>query len=165
MEVAVTFSRRFGAAFPPETAMTTFSEALLEPEAEAIPASPRPNILIVDDDETMADVLSIRLRHQGFEAISATAGATGLSLARSEHPSVVLLDLVLPDGDGLDYCCELTGSPETWSIPVIVISGLDRPSLLRDCRNAGARFFLRKPYDPNVLLTLIQHVIDEAAGW
>jgi CheY-like chemotaxis protein len=119
-------------------------------------------ILIVDDDEIMADVLSVRLGQQGFQTTIAENGEQALSLARVERPSVILLDLRLPDVDGFEVCRELSDNEETSDIPVIVVSGLEHPDVIRRSRAAGCHYYLRKPYDPNALLTLIQQAIDEA---
>lgn len=118
-------------------------------------------VLIVDDDEAMADVLSHRLQQQGFDPLWADCGEAGVAIARAERPSVILLDLRLPDTDGLAVCQQLADSSETCGIPVIILSGLDRPDIVRRCRSSGCRFFLRKPHDPNVLLVLIHHLIAE----
>lgn len=118
-------------------------------------------VLIVDDDEAMVDVLSRRLQQQGFDPLWADCGEAGLAIARAERPSVILLDLRLPDTDGLAVCQQLADSPDTCGIPVIIMSGLDRPDIVRRCRSAGCQYFLRKPHDPNVLLVLIQHVVAE----
>ncbi len=76
-----------------------------------------------------------------------------------------MLDLRLPDADGFEVCQQLADSPETCAIPVIILSGLEEPDILRRCRAAGCQFFLRKPYDPNALLTLIRQSIDDATHW
>lgn len=119
-------------------------------------------ILIVDDDEDMVDVLSLRLTRQGFETITCNSGRRGLAIARSERPALILLDLGLPDSDGLTICQELVDDPEICNIPVIIVSGAERPDIIRQCRAAGCQFFVRKPYDPNALLVLIRQAID---GW
>jgi two-component system, OmpR family, alkaline phosphatase synthesis response regulator PhoP len=86
-------------------------------------------------------------------------GRSGLSLARQRRPDLVLLDLGLPDVHGLEVCEQLVDSPETCGIPIIIVSGLDEPDVVRSARSAGCEYFLRKPYDPNALLTLIQHAL------
>jgi CheY-like chemotaxis protein len=145
--------------------MTVFAtmptEILEDPQLK--PADTKPyRILIVDDDEDMVDVLSIRLNRQGFKMLSANSGKRGLEIARSEHPALVLLDLRLPDVDGFTVCQQLVDDPETCDIPVIIVSGMERPDIIRQSRAAGCQYFVRKPYDPNALLILIQHAID---GW
>jgi CheY-like chemotaxis protein len=119
-------------------------------------------VLIVDDDAAAADILSIRLNRQGFETTIAENGQLALTLARTERPSVILLDLRLPDIDGFELCQELVDNEETCEIPVIIVSGLERPDVIRRSRAAGCLYYIRKPYDPNALLTLIRQAIDEA---
>jgi CheY-like chemotaxis protein len=127
-------------------------------------AAPQRCILIVDDDDAATDVLSTRLKRQGFETVIAGDGRSARALARTEKPSVILLDLRLPDVDGFELCQELVDDQETSDVPVIILSGLERPDVLRKSRAAGCHYYLRKPYDPNALLTLIHQAIDEARG-
>ena len=142
-----------------------FAEILEQPElAPAAPAK-RPMILIVDDDDALADVLSRSLKQQGFGTIIADTGQSGLAKARSELPALIVLDLQLPDIHGLTICEQLADSPETCTIPVIILSGMERPDILRRCRAAGGQYFVRKPYDPNVLLILIRQAIQETGEW
>jgi DNA-binding response OmpR family regulator len=122
-------------------------------------------ILIIDDDEALADVLAVALSRQGFKTITAGTGESGLQHARSLHPDLIVLDLLLPGADGFSVCHQLADSPETCTIPVIILSGMEQPDILRRCRAAGCRYFVRKPYDPNALLILIRHAIRETASW
>jgi DNA-binding response OmpR family regulator len=142
-----------------------FSSILEKPQPASVSPGKRPTILIVDDDEVLADVLARRLWQQGFDAIIADSGAAGLARARSDHPALVVLDLRLPDTDGFAVCEELVDSSETCTIPVIILSGMERPDILRRCRAAGCHYFLRKPYDPNALLILIRQAIRDIGGW
>jgi CheY-like chemotaxis protein len=122
-------------------------------------------ILIIDDDDVMVDVLGQRLGRQGYEISVATSGEEGLALARQHIPSLVLLDLRLPDADGFNICQQLGDSPETCAIPVIILSGMERPDIIRRSRAAGCQYYVRKPYDPNALLILVQHAIGETSSW
>lgn len=144
---------------------TMFAELVEQPERAPQGDEQGPTILIIDDDDAMTDVLALRLQKQGFETITVATGERGLRRARSQQPAVIVLDLRLPDADGFDVCQQLADSPETCAIPVIILSGMEEPDILRRCRAAGCQFFLRKPYDPNVLLTLIRQSIDDAAHW
>jgi CheY-like chemotaxis protein len=129
-----------------------------------ITASRRQTILIIDDDEVLSDVLSRRLKQQGFDAITADSGQCGLVRARADQPSLILLDLGLPDADGITICEQLADDLETSAIPVIILTGMERPDILRRCRAAGCHYYLRKPYDPNALLILIRQAIQDAHG-
>ena len=142
-----------------------FAGILEQTDCAPIATRQRPKILIVDDDDALADVLSDCLERQGFEVITAETGQSGLDKVRSENPALIVLDLRLPDIDGFAICEQLADSPQTCAIPVIILSGTERPDILRRCRAAGGRYFLRKPYDPNVLLILIRQAISESDGW
>ena len=137
------------------------SDTLKEREA-ADTAVRRRSILIVDDDEATADVLSLRLGQQGFATTTADTGEAALELARSQPRDLILLDLRLPDVDGLTLCQMLVDDEETAGVPIIIVSGMERPDIVRRCRAAGCHYFVRKPYDPNALLALVERAIDEA---
>jgi CheY-like chemotaxis protein len=144
--------------------MTSFA-TLEEPQLATVAVHKRQTILIIDDDDALSELLSRRLQEQGFDAMVASSGGSGLARARAERPALILLDLRLPDADGLAVCEQLADAPQTCTIPVIVLSGLGQPDVLRRCRAAGCRYFLRKPLDPNVLLVLIRQAIEEVAAW
>ncbi|MGA2799480.1 MAG: response regulator [Thermoguttaceae bacterium] len=129
-----------------------------------ITAGKRQSILIIDDDEVLSDVLSRRLQQQGFDALTADSGQCGLARARADQPSLILLDLRLPDADGITICEQLADDLETCAIPVIILTGMERPDILRRCRAAGCHYYLRKPYDPNALLILIRQAIVDTHG-
>ena len=74
-----------------------------------------------------------------------------------------MLDVKLPDADGLDLCEQLVDDQTTSEIPVIIVSGCDERDIIRPCA-AGCHYFVRKPYDPNALLALIEWALDEAQG-
>jgi CheY-like chemotaxis protein len=135
-----------------------------QPATAKVKIRKRPSILIIDDDEALSDVLSRRLQQQGFDTITADSGQCGLARARSIQPSLILLDLRLPDADGIEICQQLADDLETCFIPVIILTGMERPDILRRCRAAGCHYFLRKPYDPNALLILIRQAIQETGG-
>ena len=133
-----------------------------QPELAPRETTQRRRILIVDDDEPLVELLSRRLQQQGYETVAADTGHAGLALARQELPALVILDLRLPDIDGFSVCQRLVDLPETCSIPVIMLSGMERPDIIRQCRAAGCYYFVRKPYDPNALLVLIRQAIAES---
>ena len=140
-------------------------DALVQLEPAESGTDRRYSILIVDDDQTQVEVLTHRLQKQGFTTVHAFEGRIGLEKAREHQPDLVLLDLRLPDLDGFSVCEELVDSPDTCDIPIIIVSGSDRPDVVRSSRAAGCNFFVRKPYDPNVLLTLIEHALKRDYDW
>jgi two-component system cell cycle response regulator DivK len=140
-------------------------DILERPKAATVDVRQQVKILVIEDDEVMAHLLSRRLRQQGFETVWANSGETGLAIARSERPWLIILDLRLRDSDGLAVCEQLVDGPSTCGIPVIVLGGLDVPDAVRRSRAAGCHFFLAKPCDPNVLLVLIRQAIADVWSW
>lgn len=118
-------------------------------------------VLIIDDDADQADVLAHRLQSQGFQTLTATRGQSGLRLAQNEHPDLIVLDLRMPDIDGFTVCQQLADDSRTCDIPVMILSGMEHPEVVRRARSAGSRFYLRKPYDPNALLILVQNALGD----
>lgn len=80
-------------------------------------------LLIVEDDPSIRDVLVRRLAREGFQSIVATNGMQAIALASADRPNLILLDLSLPILDGWQTAKRLRASPETWTIPIIVLSG------------------------------------------
>jgi len=137
-------------------------DILERPQVAQVATRQRLKILIIDDDAAQAGQLARRLGRQGFATVWAESGEAGLAMARSEQPKLVILHLRTPDADALAVCEQLVDGPATCGIPVIILSGTDCPDSVRRCRAAGCHFFLRTPYDPNVLLVLIRQALADS---
>lgn len=121
------------------------------------PASPR-RILVVDDDPGLRMLLRTTLDADDFEVAEAEDAQTASELARFWHPAVVVLDVAMPDIDGLSFSAELKGS-EAYGAPVVILlTGTDLSA--EDAARAGADALLRKPFSPIELVMLI----DRATG-
>lgn len=131
---------------------------------EAVEA-PRQRILIIDDDRDQVEPLAFSFRRQGFDVSTAHSLAAGRTAVGLIRPHLVIADIGLPDGDGLDFCKQLADQSETCEIPVIILSGSDRSDVVRNARLAGCQFFLRKPYDPNALLLLALNALSDGPAW
>lgn len=140
-------------------------DALAQLQPSEAASDRRQSILIVDDDQVQVELLSHRLQKQGFSTFLAYEGRMGIRKAHEHRPDLVLLDLRLPDLDGFTVCEQLVDAPDTCDIPIIIVSGSDRPDVVRVSRAAGCEFFVRKPYDPNALLTLIEHALKRSCDW
>ena len=127
--------------------------------SSAFPA-PR-SVLIVEDDPQQADAMATRLTRLGYQPLHARTGDQGAALARSHQPHLVLLDLRLPDMTGIDFSRALQDDSDTRDIPVIALSGMQRPDIIRRRHETGYDYLLRKPCDLNVLATLIEQAIEE----
>lgn len=114
-------------------------------------------ILVVDDDQAQVWALQHRLQRLGYQAVAAHTGSEALAIAAVQRLDLVILDLRLPDANGLEVCAELADSPNTSQVPIIILSAMERPDIVRRARSAGCGYYVRKPYDPNVLLALIEN--------
>lgn len=113
-------------------------------------------ILIVDDVATNRIVLKVKLSEARYETIQARDAAEALSVARTAHPDAVLLDLVLPDSDGISVCRALKADPETRDIPVIIVTASRESAARTEALKAGADDFLSKPLDDLTLLARLR---------
>src|SRR6266516_4060970 len=103
----------------------------------------RARILVIDDDTVMAGSLVELLAMDGYQASVAKNGSTGRAKLQELHPDLVILDLMLPDIDGLVLCSELSRA----AVPVIVCSGTNRQRDRILARRLGADDFIAKPFD------------------
>jgi adenylate cyclase len=108
-------------------------------------------ILVVDDTEANRDLLSRRLRRQGHAVDTADGGRSALEAMSKSEFDLILLDLMMPDINGLQILTWLKANPAVQHIPVIMISALDEIDSIVRCIEAGAEDYLPKPFDPVLL--------------
>jgi cyclic di-GMP phosphodiesterase len=135
--------------------------------AALLPSRPAARILIVDDDESVRRVLVRMLTAEGYEAEPANDGSSALRAIAANTPDLILLDVKLPDIDGIEVCRRLKSAPETRLVPIVLVTGLtDRTYRLQGIQ-AGADDFVGKPFDSAELkarvksLVRLKHYIDE----
>lgn len=105
-------------------------------------------ILIVDDDARILDALQQILSHDKYQIVTAQTGASALQLVEDLRPDVVILDVRLPEIDGIEVCRQIKIAPETQFTPVILVTGTAARRAKLDGLQAGADDFLNKPIDP-----------------
>jgi len=130
----------------------------------ATPPGALPAILVADDDDDIRDVIAFKLEMSGFRALTADNGHTALAIATEQRPSLAILDVTMPRLDGLTVCYELHASPATAEIPVIMISGNDRPSDIDLSFTIGADDYLAKPFSPAELLRRVNWLLLSSTG-
>ena len=108
-------------------------------------------ILVVDDTEANRDLLSRRLRRQGHTVATADGGRSALDALAKSQFDLVLLDLMMPDINGLEVLNRLKTNPVHQHIPVMMISALDEIDSIVHCIEAGAEDYIPKPFDPVLL--------------
>jgi two-component system, cell cycle response regulator DivK len=116
-------------------------------------------ILIVEDNELNRDVLSRRLRRQGYEVLVATAGLDGLRLARSARPDLILMDLGMPGIDGWECTKRLKAEGVTSAIPIIALTAHAMVDDRQKALDAGCDDFDTKPIDFSKLLDKMNRLL------
>jgi DNA-binding response OmpR family regulator len=117
---------------------------------------PKPKILVVDDDPDLVKALRLRLRANNYEVATASDGYAAIATAQKERPSLIILDLGLPVGDGFVVLERLQSSDSLSGVPVIVLSARDPQSNEERALKAGAAAFFQKPADNDELLNVIR---------
>ena len=119
-------------------------------------------ILIVDDERDIVKVVMIRLQGAGYEVVTAFDGAQGVFMAHKEKPDLIILDIRMPAGNGFSVAQRLKRSMHTFTIPVIFLTGSPEKNAEKKAMALGARFYIKKPYDPEELLDAIKRALEES---
>jgi len=119
-----------------------------------------PKILVVDDEADAVELISFNLKHAGFDVITAADGAAALKSARLQAPDLILLDVMLPEVDGLEVCKLLRRDPATASVPIIMLTAkaaeIDRVLGLE----LGADDYVTKPFSPRELVLRVRKLVE-----
>jgi len=117
-------------------------------------------VLVVDDDVALARALGINLRARGYDVVTAATGRQALDVLARAHPDVVVLDLALPDLDGIDVLHGIRG----WNpVPVVVLSARTTSDEKVDALDAGADDYVTKPFEMNELLARLRAAVRRSA--
>ncbi len=117
------------------------------------------HILVIEDEGDILELIRFNLAREGYKITSAVSGEMGLKLARSESPSLVLLDLMLPEIDGLEVCKTLKAESKTAHIPVIMLTAKGEESDIVTGLEVGAEDYIVKPFSPKVLIARVRAVL------
>jgi len=113
-------------------------------------------VLLIDDDKTIVSTVSAVLRAAGYQVVSALDPVQGFMAFRREKPQVVVLDLMMPAGGGMQLLGKLVA---VGKVPVIVITGLTDGKVEAEATAAGAAGFLTKPVNPQALQELVEELV------
>jgi two-component system KDP operon response regulator KdpE len=123
--------------------------------------SDAPKVLVCDDEPHIVRALKIVLREAGFEALPAETAAEALQVATLRRPDAAILDLVLPDGDGVDVCRALR---EWTEMPVLVLSAVGDEDHKVRALEAGADDYVTKPFGPRELVARLEAALRRAGA-
>ncbi len=113
-------------------------------------------ILIIEDEVDIAQLVKLYLERDGFRTAIATEGIEGLKLIKTDHPDMVILDLMLPEMDGLEICRKIRNAPDTALLPVLMLTAKAEESDTIIGLELGADDYVMKPFSPKVLVTRVK---------
>ncbi|MBU0467409.1 MAG: response regulator [Candidatus Omnitrophota bacterium] len=109
-------------------------------------------ILIIDDEPHIIMMVKSRLRANGFDVVTAENGAAGFETAKKEKPDLIILDVLMPEMNGIETLTKLKNTDETKDIPVIMFTAKGQAEDVEKAQEAGACDYLVKPFSPPILL-------------
>ena len=119
----------------------------------------KPKILIVDDEPDAIEMLAFNLRNSGYEVVTAEDGEEALKKAKQDNPDLMVLDLMIPEVDGLEVCKLLRRDPATAKLPIIMLTAkaaeIDRVLGLE----IGADDYVTKPFSPRELVLRVKKLL------
>lgn len=118
------------------------------------------NILIVEDDEDIAEMVAWNLEKQGWQVSIETDGSKGMERIRTAHPDLVILDIMLPGTDGLSIARAMQESPLTAPIPVMFLTARARLEDRLEGLKLGAADYLTKPFSPKELVLRVRNLFN-----
>jgi len=125
---------------------------------------PKAKIMVVEDDLDEAKLIKMVLEGEGYEAVCMFNGREALEKLGAEKPSLIVLDVMMPEMDGFSFCAKVKASPEHKDIPVILLTGVakhihDSRFPLNGVIRADADEYLEKPVQPEDLLKTIERLL------
>ena len=125
----------------------------------AMSQAAQPQILVADDDPLLRDILRHKLVSAGYRVLMAQDGREALNLARSHHPSAIVLDAMMPVVDGFEALRHLKAESDLKSIVVIMLTALKRERDIVSALTLGAADYLVKPFNPDELLARLVRLV------
>src|SRR5665811_294686 len=116
-------------------------------------------ILLVDDEEDILDFVGYNLRKEGFNVITSLNGRDALKLAKTDIPHLILLDLMMPEMDGIETCQELKRFPELKETIIVFFTARSEDFTQILGLDAGADDYITKPIKPSVLISKVNSLL------
>jgi CheY-like chemotaxis protein len=123
-----------------------------------------PKILIIDDDKTFTTMATALLQSAGYKTVVAFDAMQGFMFAQREDPTLIVLDLSMPAGNGMQVLHKVRHSSKTQNVPVIIVTGTGAPTVEADAKAKGAVAVLRKPVDTKAFVELVKQVLEGQAA-
>jgi CheY-like chemotaxis protein len=118
------------------------------------------SILIIDDEDDIREVAELTLETMGgWKVFTAQSGEEGLKIAQAEQPNAILLDVMMPDMDGITTFEKLQANPVTCNISVILLTAKVQPAEKRRFEGLGVKGMIPKPFDPMTLARQVAEIL------
>ncbi|HEY6963131.1 MAG TPA: response regulator [Gaiellaceae bacterium] len=121
----------------------------------------KPYVLIVDDEPPLRELIAVSLGDD-YVCSEASDSAEALRMLRERPPSLVLLDVMLPDGSGLDVVRAMRDDPALRDVPAVIVSAWQAPEDIERAVESGADAFLPKPFPPEELVDVVNRLVGDA---
>lgn len=121
-------------------------------------------VLIVDDDPDILGLVRYNLKHAGFEVVSAATGRSALEEVQKHPPDLIILDVMLPDVDGMEVCRNLRQHRDTRNIPILMLTARSEEIDRVVGFELGADDYVPKPFSPRELVLRVKSILRRAAG-
>lgn len=119
-------------------------------------------VLIVDDHEDLLEIYSTTLRRAGFDVLTASLAMNGVEIAKEKHPDLILLDIMMPEVDGLTALKILKLDPVTAAVPVVMLTNLPEESGMEQAKQLGALDYILKVHlDPTTIVAKVREFLNE----
>jgi DNA-binding response OmpR family regulator len=122
-------------------------------------------ILLVEDDKRISLAMTMRLKSTGFSVVTAQDAPSALIAARRNNPDIVLLDIGLPGGNGIEVAQCLRKNVFSQHVPIIFITASKKEELKTAARRFGASAYLEKPFKASTLLAAIDDALLSSKSW
>jgi DNA-binding response OmpR family regulator len=129
------------------------------PASPPTPAKTGRTVLVVDDEQSIVELVSINLRRNGYDVLAAYNGLDALDLAQRHKPDLIILDLMLPGIDGTEVTRRLKADPRTASIPLIMLTAKGEETDIVVGLTLGADDYVTKPFSWKILLARLNTVL------
>lgn len=117
-------------------------------------------ILIIDDEESVLKMYKIAFDQTGFESVLASNGPDGIEIAKTQNPKLILLDILMPEVNGLDVLKELKQDEKTKNIPVYLLTNIQEGGVTEQAMKLGAeKYFMKAEYEPLKLAEAIKNIL------
>ncbi len=119
----------------------------------------QPVVLVADDDEDVLELVAFRLRRAGYRTVTARDGREALEMVRTEQPDLSVLDVAMPEMDGLEVTRALRGSDATRRMPIILLTARSQERDVMAGIEAGADAYIRKPFSHRELRARVESML------